>query len=400
MAGKALITNHPINGIISQILKFEGHEDFLNQRKLLSDVQNAGYDRLFLFVRQLKEQISRSDDTEVSLSGLTNVQNNLQNVYSEISAFFSNNSATHLDNAVANLDGALTSASWVFFRRQTRGSHLYGETISSVQDAAISTLEKLDADGNSLREKLDFLDSSVTGLTTTATSLASSLEEVSTEQSEAIDTLQESYREFETASDKKIAEKIAELSERFSSAVDEKIKETEAAINRISGFEKQARDIVQIVGNIGVTGNYQKRALVEVKQANTWRMVTVSFFGLGVALVTLNLIMNLSTAIDLKTLVIRFAIAVAVTVPGIYTARESARHRTNADKAKQTELELASLSPFLETLPESQRELIIADLAKSYFGQSVEDHRVDPPVDVNRLLESVANIAAKVRPGP
>ena len=164
--------------------------------------------------------------------------------------------------------------------------------------------------------------------------------------------------------------------------------------------KKQAAKIVQIVGNIGVTGNYQKREDRELWQANLWRWITLALFTAGVVMVTVNLVLNFKGTIDLTALIARFAIAVTIALPALYTARESARHRTNADRAKQTELELASLSPFLEALDADKRKEIIGALAPSYFGQHVEGHEVKAPVsldDVQKTVVAVTELVTKVK---
>ena len=48
--------------------------------------------------------------------------------------------------------------------------------------------------------------------------------------------------------------------------------------------QTDAARIVQVVGNIGTTGNYQKIANLEGSQANLWRRVTIFFFLLGITL--------------------------------------------------------------------------------------------------------------------
>lgn len=121
----------------------------------------------------------------------------------------------------------------------------------------------------------------------------------------------------------------------------------------------------------------------------------MGFFGLGVTLAVFSLYKNIAGSIDVTTLLLRFTMAITIAIPAFYAARESARHRSNADHARQTELELASLGPFLETLPEDERIKLIAGLTPEYFGKLVADHKVEAlltPADV-------AEIIAKALPG-
>ena len=112
---------------------------------------------------------------------------------------------------------------------------------------------------------------------------------------------------------------------------------------------------------------------------------------MGISLIVYNLLHSINGGIDLSTLLARFAIAISISVPALYTARESARHRTNADRAKQVELELASLSPFLETLPDDEKDKIISQLTPKYFGILPDDHKVESPVDITKIIEKLTD---------
>src|SRR3546814_16446078 len=78
---------------------------------------------------------------------------------------------------------------------------------------------------------------------------------------------------------------------------------------------------------------------------------------------------------------VRLLYALAVASPAFYTARESARHRTNADRARQTELELASLGPFIDLLNDDDKDAIRKYMISTYFGR-----HVDAPDDRKRVV--------------
>jgi hypothetical protein len=160
-----------------------------------------------------------------------------------------------------------------------------------------------------------------------------------------------------------------------------------------------------VVGNIGVTGNYQKIAQSETATANVWRWVTIGFFAVGVVLALSSFLIHIFQAQSTEnfwTFAIRFVTALAIASPALYTARESARHRTMADRARQRELELASLGPFIELLPEPMKEQIRSKLVERYFGNDVEQHEIKTPIDpkdlfnlAGRAVDSLAKVAQK-----
>ena len=163
---------------------------------------------------------------------------------------------------------------------------------------------------------------------------------------------------------------------------------------------------MQSVGDILTTGTYKATAENEARLANRYRWVTIGLFGLGILIVISNFIMHAVAAWnEVKFeespwfIISRFATAIAVALPALYTARESARHRTNADRARQRELELTTLGPFIELLPSDKKAEIRDRLTDRYFGGEVEAHEVHAPVDaeqVTRLIEAVA----KLKPAP
>ena len=99
---------------------------------------------------------------------------------------------------------------------------------------------------------------------------------------------------------------------------------------------------------------------------------------------------------SLLSVAIRLLYAIAITAPAWYTARESARHRSNSDRARQTEL-LASIGPFIELMPEEKKVEIREALTKSYFGRQIEPHEVNSPLDVGGIKDLVIETIKAVR---
>jgi hypothetical protein len=98
-------------------------------------------------------------------------------------------------------------------------------------------------------------------------------------------------------------------------------------------------------------------------------------------------------------LLVRLLTAVAITSPAWYFAKESARHRTNANQAKQRETELTSLGPFIELLPEDRKNEIRVALTSRYFGGDREAHQVDSGysgADVAGVLGKAVDIVPKL----
>jgi hypothetical protein len=387
----SVLTDHPINGVITNLLAFAEDERIAKVEPGLPVELQAGLGRVFNFARLLRDLLERSAPEEVSLGGLNAVNSNLQQVYSEFSAFVGSGNQANLANALANLDNATNVFVWTFFNRPVKGAKPQFEAVESVRGAAEKAIASISARGEQFQRAVAATGAQLQGQNERIDQLNATLEEVRSGSTAAIASIQQQFSEnlsaYRTEFDD-LKTKFRSTQQEFSAEATQKAKDL---IRELESQRDQAAKIVQVVGNIGVTGNYQKRAADEQTQANLWRGITLALFGSGVLLVTVNLILNFTGHVDLPTLIARFAIAVTVAIPALYTARESARHRTNADRAKQTELELASLSPFLEGLDATKRKEIIASLATSYFGQHVETHEVKAPVSLDEIQKTIAS---------
>ena len=221
-----------------------------------------------------------------------------------------------------------------------------------------------------------------------------------------------------------IEQRFSALSEKFENANTANIAAAEKVLNdsikalerrggeKISDLEKkrsEASAIVQSVGDILTTGTYRDTAEKEAKLANNYRWVTIGLFSIGILIVISNYILHAIALYNGKSfeetpwfLLSRFATAIAVALPAFYTARESARHRTNADRARQRELELKTLGPFIELLPAAKKNEIRDRLTDRYFSGETDAHEVHPPISleqVTRLLESASKLAPKIGAG-
>lgn len=181
---------------------------------------------------------------------------------------------------------------------------------------------------------------------------------------------------------------LKELRADFAVLQAESEKTQSERLDSLRTSQEQAAQIVQVVGNTGITGNYQKIANAEGKQADTWRWITIAFFAAGIAIAGATFWKFWHEPFSPETawsVLIRLMYAIAITAPAWYSAKESARHRSSADRARQTELELASLGPFIELMPDEKKYQIREELTKRYFGNQSPEHTAEPPISIQKL---------------
>lgn len=396
----SILTDHPINGVIANLLAFADDERIAKLEPGLPPELKSGLGRVFNFARLVRDLLEKSAPEEVSFSGLNAVNSNIQQAYAEFSEFVSSGNQANLTNTMVALDNATTIFAWTFYSRPVRGAKPQFEAVESVRKAAENAIASINSRAGEFQGSIAATATQLQGQDERIGQLNATLEELRSSSSAAVASIQQQFSENLSS----FRSEIDVVKEGLKSDRERLVKDfsgqASKLLRELEEQKKQAAKIVQIVGNIGVTGNYQNRAERELWQANLWRWITLALFTAGVVMVTVNLVLNFKGTIDLTALIARFAIAVTIALPALYTARESARHRTNADRAKQTELELASLSPFLEALDADKRKEIIGALAPSYFGQHVEGHEVKAPVsldDVQKMVVAVTELVTKVK---
>jgi hypothetical protein len=136
---------------------------------------------------------------------------------------------------------------------------------------------------------------------------------------------------------------------------------------------------------VGVTGNYQKIANQHKSSANFFRWVALGFMIVMSGLLIYSIIELSNTDFNLYKSLVRILAAAVLTYPAVYAARESSRHRNLETQNRNLELELASIGPFIELLPEDKKQSIKEGLVNKYFGKSthLEGDKKDEGDDVS-----------------
>lgn len=168
-----------------------------------------------------------------------------------------------------------------------------------------------------------------------------------------------------------LLEQLKEESDRVMGAYNKRATDL---ISLMTEKDSQAKEIVGLIGNTAVTGNYQIIANRELSSANWMRGFSI---GSVIALVGLALVdIARADPANLGWELMIFRLSVGLPLVGLawYCGRESSRHRTNEERNRRIELELAALSPFLHQLPKDKAEAIRETLTTKYFGADSDVH--------------------------
>lgn len=384
MATKSL-KDHAITASLNRMLELLSDKSLQDPKVVTDEAAILNRDKLLNAVRSLRTLISQSSSSMVSESALNQMNSNLQQPISELTSFVANRNNGHLANAVSQIDQNVLNYTWAFYPRAIPSAKSeVADVFDSIQERSRETFGILDEQKNELSRKIDDLVQLIEAQETRLNEVQDASTRSKAEMVSALSNLETIFNKDQTKRDTEYAEFLQQVKGEFTTAKGEFFTNARQVLTALEGHKNDAARIVQVVGDIGVTGNYQTIANKETDQANLWRWITIALFACGLAMAGLTFYKFYHepvTPSNTLAIAVRLLYALAIAAPAFYTARESARHRTNADRARQTELELASLGPFIELLQDQDKDEIRKSLISTYFGRPVDPHVIRTVLD-------------------
>lgn len=305
----------------------------------------------------------------------------------QLNAFLGNKNQGHLTNALNNFNSALSRITRLPIPITKKGFD-YAGSISNFQKTIKEAYESIDKQNEELKKSLKLIEKDLENKNTQIADLQGQLVN---KENEIQDVLKRYNNEFETIKSENNDTFEAEIA-KYNELVDKnKVILEEQSSNVISELKvklDEAKKIVNIVGDIGVTGNYQKIANEHKTTANTFRWISIGIMIVMSGLLIWTIIDLSKDGFDLYKSIVRIVAATILTYPAIYASKESSKHRILETKNRNLELELASLGPFIELLSEDKKEKIKEELVYRYFGNSLleeNEKESDEDVSINGL---------------
>jgi len=377
--------NHPIHTEVKTLEQVQSQ----CAGQLRSEIETEAFNRLtlvtalaFAYLKGLNPQLTPRRFLDRMHTPVTNIRSCLQQ-------FLNNHNAGNLTQANAYADelltvlpnGALIPSQETFngivseLQRNmasmvdglTSTTTRYSDTVKKLNDSAGSLQKRLDQQNAEINSSKERLDNAIAAFQSQFSESEQSRRDRSTkaenEQHEKLNI----FRDHVTAQIKNFIDKKTSEVQAVLGGFEGQAKK---AIDDLDARKKQAADLVQLTANITVTGDYSERADQERRAANFWRWVTIALMGILVvgAIVIVELSLRCDS-IDWKMLLFRYATAVILVLPAAYAMNESSRHRKMELRYRRMQLELASIDPFLETLPKEKRDELKQTLAGRMFAQ-------------------------------
>ena len=396
---------HGLHGVLGEI------EELVTSAEVPSEDPSLveGFNRATGVYRYVRQRLGMTDPKLVLpqsldqlLSSCTNLRNHLRN-------FLANQNVGQLNNANAQADQMLAQVTTLPMPVPAGAEDLVS-TAKEFSRLSSDLVTNLKAKSEEVSTQLQERTRDMAKLESRTQQHDQTLEQQKARMDSVISELQKQFSDaeerrrsqFETATNQRTSEfqetqeEMSQRIEAFFSERGDEFKELEKGLNEkskalIDALEekrKEASDLVHVVGNIGVTGQYDNHAVSDRQAADRWRRIALIFMSALVvgAVVTVTLAF-LGKEPDWKMTLVRMFTTLTFAIPAFYAARESLRHRRTEQRYRKMQLELASLDPFLEKLPEEKRHLLKEKLTERFFGQPEPIDKEDEPVTSGTLFD-------------
>lgn len=346
----------------------------------------------------------------VQQAELDALSNELNAGITQINSFSGNNNIGHLNNATNNFNAAINrvtglpipvaktdfnfSRKIADFEKTAKIKYKSLEKEKEKLESQIKDIKTdLDSKEQEIKRLLDLINNKDTEIQNLSSTFKTEFDNIKSTHNQSFQNSQTAFRiEIDKAKEEYRVE-INNLKKSIDTDTTDLVKKLKTKLN-------EAEKLVNTIGNVGVTGNYQLIANKHKESADFWRWTAVFFMAVFSFLLVWTIIDLSAEGFDWTKSLIRLVAAAALSYPATYAARESSKHRRLETENRNVELELASINPFIEILDDEKKQAIKEKLVEKYFGN---DKRSSLAKDGDEeglsisALEKIINAVAKLK---
>jgi hypothetical protein len=306
---------------------------------------------------------------------------------SQINSFLGNDNVGHLNNATNNLNAAINRIR-NFPIPVAKADFNFSRKIADFEKIAKSKYKSLEKEKDGLKSEIENFKTNLSIKETEIRRLLKLIEGKESEIQNLNATFQTDFKNIKSeqnqsfSNDKKSYRlEIDKVKQSFRNEIDVLKSsidaDTTTTIIQLNTKLEEAKKLVNLIGNVGITGNYQNIANNHKESANFWRVIAIVFMSVFSVLLVWTIIDLSSDGFVWTKSLIRLVAAAALSYPATYAARESSKHRKLETINRNAELELASINPFIEDLTDDKKQIIKEKLVEKYFGNNKNNDFLD-----------------------
>ena len=275
---------------------------------------------------------------------------------------------------VPTTDEALTKTVSRFHSEVQLLLKTFNEDVERVSSRADEIRNRLDNASNEFHSLVSHHEASVHERTTHAASTTENLIVRATETSERLERdvtgIQEVFRESQNDRDEEFKQsqniRNAEFQDRLNPTLED-----------VESYRDQARGMLEEVAGASTAEHYAKHREKQETAANLWRVIGVSALFLLVLAGGWIFFEARSEGQNLGVvwLVARSGVLGPILILSTYALRQSGQHRRREEDISRVTNELQLLWPFMNRLPEEDRQTLLKDITPLYFkgGLTAQD---------------------------
>jgi DNA repair exonuclease SbcCD ATPase subunit len=317
----------------------------------------------------------------VSSRHLEALQNSVQNAVTSVNQCTQNRNIEYLRQADTHADSAVDATrAWP----QIKDKYMKGtlQTAKRYQEDAEAAIEEVREDlrgvsetRKELRDELLATQAELEQVRALVAEQAAAQQKTVATQIERLDAAlnghQDTFSRAEIERGEKFSTALTELEEELKSLASKQMTEGERHIASLVELKEKATLLVDAVGLTATATEYGKYAEEQRNAANKWRIVAASAFIASFALFLVVVLFGHVTGdLPWQQVALRAGASVALLGLGLYASRESGQHRQQERIAKDKQLDLAALDPFIANLDEVDQQAIKIAAAKRLFSES------------------------------
>lgn len=184
-----------------------------------------------------------------------------------------------------------------------------------------------------------------------------------------VTSIQETFRQSQGTRSDEFQEAQATREQQFRDRVD-------STVSDVESYRDQARSMLEEVAGAGTAEHYARQHSAQRHEADIWRKYSVFAFG-AITLTGIALFVDFrlfETELSIAWVLARSPILLTVAAFTAFAVKQSANHRRREEEMARVSSELQLLWPFVNRLPENDRQALLREVSPQYFRGGLSTH--------------------------
>jgi|GEM_PF-5109176 len=160
--------------------------------------------------------------------------------------------------------------------------------------------------------------------------------------------------------------------ENIKISMEGKIEETkdsyDKTINDLKQKDLEVSELVKLVTEKSISGDFEKTAIDEKNIANKFRASVLTLMAFMLAMALYTFFETIGQDFDFKHSLFRMFLVFVMLIPITYLAKESSKHRDQQQNHHEKNLILKAVDPYIRNLPEQEKYKIKYEIANRIFS--------------------------------